>query len=122
MDYLLCYHLALLPRSDLLVTFTGVCEVLGVVGLLIPRVAPVGTLSLTFPANTNLFVFGNSGRVVFEDLYQPASLQQSNSTHARLGQTRPLRQFSQTPRDTLLLRAIKCSPEVDVNQKNSRGL
>lgn len=46
-----------LPRPDLLVTLAGVCEVLGAVGLLIARVAPVAALGLTlllialFPAN-----------------------------------------------------------------------
>jgi len=46
-----------LPRPDLLVTFTGVCEMLGAVGLLISRVAPAAALGLTllliaiFPAN-----------------------------------------------------------------------
>lgn len=45
------------PRPDLLVTFTGVCEILGVIGLLIPRVAPFAAAGLTlllvaiFPAN-----------------------------------------------------------------------
>src|SRR5215471_6990933 len=48
---------AVLPRPDLLVTITGLCEVLGAVGLLIPRVAPVAALGLSlllivlFPAN-----------------------------------------------------------------------
>lgn len=46
-----------LPRPDLLVTITGFCEILGAVGLLISRVAPVAALGLTlllialFPAN-----------------------------------------------------------------------
>ena len=41
----------------------------------------------------NQFVFGHGSRVGFEDLYQPASLQQSNSTlHSRLGQACPFRQ------------------------------
>ena len=48
---------AALPRPELLVTSTGICEILGAVGLLIPRVAPVAALGLTlllialFPAN-----------------------------------------------------------------------
>jgi uncharacterized membrane protein len=48
---------AALPRPDLLVTITGICEILGAVGLLIPRVAPAAALGLTlllialFPAN-----------------------------------------------------------------------
>jgi uncharacterized membrane protein len=48
---------AALPRPDLLVTITGICEILGAVGLLIPRVAPTAALGLTlllialFPAN-----------------------------------------------------------------------
>jgi uncharacterized membrane protein len=48
---------AALPRPDLLVTATGICEILGAVGLLISRVAPVAALGLTllliavFPAN-----------------------------------------------------------------------
>lgn len=48
---------AVLPRPDLLVTITGICEILGAVGLLISRVAPVAALALTlllivlFPAN-----------------------------------------------------------------------
>jgi uncharacterized membrane protein len=48
---------AALPRPDLLVTVTGICEILGAVGLLISRVAPVAALGLTlllialFPAN-----------------------------------------------------------------------
>jgi uncharacterized membrane protein len=47
------------PRPDLLVTFTGVCEILGAVGLLIPRVAPSAAIGLTllllaiFPANVH---------------------------------------------------------------------
>ena len=47
----------LLPRPDLLVTITGICEILGAVGLLIPRTAPVAALGLSlllvvlFPAN-----------------------------------------------------------------------
>lgn len=46
-----------LPRPDLLVTITGVCEILGAVGLLISRLAPLAALGLTlllialFPAN-----------------------------------------------------------------------
>lgn len=46
-----------LPRPELLVTITGFCEILGAVGLLIPRAAPVAALGLTlllialFPAN-----------------------------------------------------------------------
>src|SRR5690349_21674095 len=45
------------PRPDLLVTFTGICEVLGAIGLLIPAVAPYAAIGLTlmllaiFPAN-----------------------------------------------------------------------
>ena len=48
---------AALPRPELLVTTTGICEILGAVGLLIPRVAPAAALGLTlllialFPAN-----------------------------------------------------------------------
>ena len=48
---------AALPRPDVLVTITGICEILGAVGLLIPAVAPVAALGLTlllvalFPAN-----------------------------------------------------------------------
>jgi uncharacterized membrane protein len=48
---------AALPRPDLLVTVTGIGEILGAVGLLISRVAPVAALGLTllliavFPAN-----------------------------------------------------------------------
>ena len=47
----------LLPRPELLVTITGICEILGAVGLLIPRTAPVAALGLSlllvvlFPAN-----------------------------------------------------------------------
>jgi uncharacterized membrane protein len=46
-----------LPRPDVLVTITGIGEILGAVGLLIPGVAPVAALSLAlllialFPAN-----------------------------------------------------------------------
>ena len=46
-----------LPRPDLLVTITGLCEILGAIGLLIERVAPAAALGLTllllalFPAN-----------------------------------------------------------------------
>ena len=46
-----------LPRPDLLVTITGFCEILGAIGLLIPRAAPAAALGLTlllialFPAN-----------------------------------------------------------------------
>jgi uncharacterized membrane protein len=45
------------PRPDLLVTFTGICEILGAVGLLIPAIAPYAAIGLTllllaiFPAN-----------------------------------------------------------------------
>jgi uncharacterized membrane protein len=45
------------PRPDLLVSFTGVCEILGAIGLLLPRVAPYAAIGLTllllaiFPAN-----------------------------------------------------------------------
>jgi uncharacterized membrane protein len=48
---------AALPRPGLLVTITGICELLGALGLLIPRVAPVAAFGLTlllialFPAN-----------------------------------------------------------------------
>jgi len=48
---------AAFPRPDLLVTFTGLCEILGAIGLLIPRVAPYAAIGLTllllaiFPAN-----------------------------------------------------------------------
>jgi uncharacterized membrane protein len=48
---------AAFPRPDLLVTFTGICEILGAIGLLIPRVAPYAAIGLTllllaiFPAN-----------------------------------------------------------------------
>jgi uncharacterized membrane protein len=46
-----------LPRPDLLVTITGVLEVLGAIGLFIPRTAPVAAICLAvfliavFPAN-----------------------------------------------------------------------
>ena len=36
-----------LPRPGLLVTVTGICEILGAVGLLITRAAPVAALGLT---------------------------------------------------------------------------
>lgn len=36
-----------LPRPDLLVTITGICEMLGAIGLFISRVAPVAALGLT---------------------------------------------------------------------------
>jgi len=45
------------PRPDLMVLITGVCEILGAVGLLLPRVAPFAAACLTllllaiFPAN-----------------------------------------------------------------------
>jgi uncharacterized membrane protein len=48
---------ATFPRADLMVTFTGVCEILGAIGLLIPVVAPYAAAGLTllllaiFPAN-----------------------------------------------------------------------
>jgi uncharacterized membrane protein len=48
---------AAFPRPDVLVTFTGICEILGAIGLLIPRVAPFAAIGLTllllsiFPAN-----------------------------------------------------------------------
>src|SRR5262249_53491432 len=48
---------AAFPRPDLLVTFTGICEILGAIGLLIPRLAPVAAIGLAllllaiFPAN-----------------------------------------------------------------------
>jgi uncharacterized membrane protein len=46
-----------LPRPDLLITFTGICEILGAIGLLIPRSATVAAAGLLllllaiFPAN-----------------------------------------------------------------------
>ena len=71
----------------------------------------------------NKFVFGHGSRVASEDLYQPASLQQSNRTlHSRLGQACPFRQVLQAQRDTFLLRTIECGPENDVNQKSSRSV
>lgn len=45
------------PRPDLLVTFTGILEILGAVGLMLPQVAPYAALGLSlmllaiFPAN-----------------------------------------------------------------------
>jgi uncharacterized membrane protein len=48
---------ALFSRPDLLVTVTGVCEVAGAAGLLIPRLAPIAAIGLAllmiaiFPAN-----------------------------------------------------------------------
>ncbi len=45
------------PRPDAMVTFTGICEILGAVGLLIPAIAPYAAIGLTlmllaiFPAN-----------------------------------------------------------------------
>ena len=45
------------PRPDLMVTITGICEILGAIGLIIPRVATVAAICLTllllaiFPAN-----------------------------------------------------------------------
>jgi uncharacterized membrane protein len=45
------------PRSDLLVTITGILEILGAIGLMIPTVAPYAALGLSlmllavFPAN-----------------------------------------------------------------------
>ena len=48
---------AVFPRPDLLVTVTGVCEILGAIGLLIPRLAAMAAIGLTllllaiFPAN-----------------------------------------------------------------------
>ena len=44
-------------RPDLLVTLTGICEILGAIGLLIPKVAPFAAIGLSlfliavFPAN-----------------------------------------------------------------------
>ena len=46
-----------LPRPDVMVTVTGICEILGAIGLLIPVVAPYAAVGLTlmllaiFPAN-----------------------------------------------------------------------
>jgi uncharacterized membrane protein len=46
-----------LPRADLLVSFTGICEILGAIGLLIPRSATFAAAGLMllllaiFPAN-----------------------------------------------------------------------
>lgn len=48
---------AAFPQPDMLVTVTGICEILGAIGLLIPRVAPVAAIGLMllllaiFPAN-----------------------------------------------------------------------
>jgi uncharacterized membrane protein len=45
------------PRPDLLVTMTGVLEVLGAIGLIVPKIAPYAALGLAlmllavFPAN-----------------------------------------------------------------------
>jgi len=47
------------PRPDLLVTVTGVLEILGAIGLMLPKVAPCAALGLTFmllavfPANVD---------------------------------------------------------------------
>lgn len=47
------------PRPDLLVTITGILEILGAVGLMLPRVAPYAALGLSlmllaiFPANVH---------------------------------------------------------------------
>lgn len=46
-----------LPRPEWFVTFTGICEVLGAIGLLFPRTAPLAGIGLAllliaiFPAN-----------------------------------------------------------------------
>jgi uncharacterized membrane protein len=37
-----------LPRLDLLVTVTGVLEVLGAIGLMVPKIAPYAALGLAF--------------------------------------------------------------------------
>lgn len=48
---------AVFSRPDLLVTITGVCEIAGAIGLLIPSIAPVAAVGLAlllvavFPAN-----------------------------------------------------------------------
>jgi len=48
-----------LPRPDILVTVTGILEVLGAIGLMLPRVAPYAALGLAlllvavFPANVH---------------------------------------------------------------------
>jgi uncharacterized membrane protein len=48
---------AAFPRPDVLVTITGICEIAGAVGLLIPSIAPVAgvalaaLLAVVFPAN-----------------------------------------------------------------------
>jgi uncharacterized membrane protein len=45
------------PRPDLLVTISGILEVLGAIGLMLPRIAPYAALGLSlmllaiFPAN-----------------------------------------------------------------------
>jgi len=47
------------PRPDLLVTFTGILEILGAIGLMLPRVAPYAAIGLAlmllavFPANVH---------------------------------------------------------------------
>jgi uncharacterized membrane protein len=47
------------PRPDLIVTLTGVLEILGAVGLLVPRLAPLSAAGLSllllalFPANVH---------------------------------------------------------------------
>ena len=47
------------PRPDLLVTITGILEILGAIGLMLPRVAPYAALGLSlmllavFPANVH---------------------------------------------------------------------
>ena len=48
---------AVIPRPDLAVTVTGLCEIAGAVGLLIPKMAPAAAIGLglllicVFPAN-----------------------------------------------------------------------
>ncbi len=37
---------AAFPQPDMLVTVTGICEILGAIGLLIPRVAPLAAIGL----------------------------------------------------------------------------
>ena len=72
---------------------------------------------------TNQLVIGHGRRAGLEDLYQTASFQVPNSTlYRRFGQTRRVGQVLQAQGDPLLLRAIECGPQDDVNQKSCRDV
>jgi uncharacterized membrane protein len=102
------------PNPELLVTFTGVAEILGAVGLLIPRLARAAAIGLTlllvaiFPANVHaaLHELSLAGKPATELL--PRTLMQLvflaatvtcavGGRHAAQGRTAYRRRYVRTP-------------------------